>query len=335
MFRPLIIVACLVIVFAGLKVAASLVVPFLLSVFLTILLSPAFFRLKQAGLPSPLALVLIIAVLAVLCVLAITVVRASLDQFIQNLPTYQERLNQELGTLIAWLAGHGLEDPASIFAEYLNPQFAMSYAGTIARALTGTLGQILLIFIITSFMLVEAGSFDRKVKAITGDTNAGANHLTRNVQAVRRYVSLKTIMSILTGLLVSLWLWVLGIENALFMGLLAFFLNYVPNIGSVVAAIPGVLLGLITLGPAMGIVTAIGYMAINVGVSNVIEPRFIGNELGISPLIILLSLVFWGWLLGPVGMLLSVPLTIVVKGILENAEGTKAISILLGSPPKH
>lgn len=335
MFRSLITVACLIIIFAGLKIASSLVVPFLLSVFLTILLSPAFFRLKNAGLPSPLALVLIIALLAVLCVLAITVLRASLDQFIENLPTYQERLNQQFGALMAWLAGHGLEDPASIFSEYLNPQFAVGYAGTIARALTGALGQILLIFIFTAFMLVEAGSFDRKVRAITGDTNPSVNELTRNVQAVRRYVSLKTIMSILTGVLVSLWLWLLGIENALFMGLLAFFLNYVPNIGSFVAAIPGVLLGLISLGPSMGIVTAIGYIVINVGVSNVIEPRFIGNDLGISPLVVLLSLVFWGWLLGPVGMLLSVPLTMVVKGILENAEGTRPIVILLGSPPKR
>jgi AI-2 transport protein TqsA len=331
MLRPLITVACLIIIFAGLKVSASLVVPFLLSVFLTILLSPAFFRLKQAGLPSPLALVLIIAVLAVLCVLAITVLRASLDQFIQNLPAYQERLNHQLGALTTWLADSGLEDPASIFAEYLNPQIAMSYAGTIARALTGTLGQILLIFVITAFMLIEAGSFDKKARAIAGDTNLKLDELTQNIQAVRRYVSLKTIMSVLTGVLVSLWLWLLGIENALFMGLLAFFLNYVPNIGSVVAAIPGVLLGVISLGPSMGIITAIGYFAINVGVSNVIEPRFIGNDLGISPLVVLLSLVFWGWLLGPVGMLLSVPLTMVAKGILENSEGSKPIAILLGS----
>jgi len=118
------------------------------------------------------------------------------------------------------------------------------------------------------------------------------------------------------------------------MGLLAFFLNFVPNVGSFVAAIPGVLLGFILFGPAMAGIAAIGYVAINVGVSNVIEPRFMGNNLGISPLIVIMSLVFWGWLLGPVGMLLSVPLTMVVKVILENVPSTKSAAILLGPPPR-
>jgi predicted PurR-regulated permease PerM len=334
MLRPLITIACLIIIFAAIKVSASLVVPFLLSVFLTILLSPAFFRLRQSGLPSTIALVVMVISLAVLCVLAITVLGASLDQFIQNLPTYQEGLNRQLIRLTEWLAGLGFDDPASFIAQYLNPQIAMTYAGAVARALSGILGQIVLIVIISAFMLVEAGNFDRKIRAIAGDADERVEELKRNIQAVRRYVSLKTAMSLLTGVLVSLWLWLLGIENALFMGLLAFFLNYVPNIGSFVAAIPGVLLGLISLGPGMATVTAVGYVAINVGVSNVIEPRFIGNDLGISPVIVLLSLVFWGWLIGPVGMLLSVPLTMVVKGILESTESTRPIAILLGPPPK-
>ena len=141
-------------------------------------------------------------------------------------------------------------------------------------------------------------------------------------------------MSLLTGMLVTSWLWILGIDNALFMGLLAFFLNFVPTIGSFIAAIPGVLLGFILLGPAMAAVTAIGYVVINVRVSNVIEPRFMAQSLGISPLVIVVSLVLWGWLLGPVGMLLSVPLTMAVKVGLESSSATKSIAVLLGSTPK-
>ena len=151
---------------------------------------------------------------------------------------------------------------------------------------------------------------------------------------MRRYVSLKSVMSLLTGMLVTSWLWILGIDNALFMGLLAFFLNFVPTIGSFIAAIPGVLLGFILLGPAMAAVTAIGYVVINVRVSNVIEPRFMAQSLGISPLVIVVSLVLWGWLLGPVGMLLSVPLTMAVKVGLESSSATKSIAVLLGSTPK-
>ena len=323
MSRALVILASLVIILAGIKVAAPLVVPFLLALFLAIILSPPFFRLQKMGIPGPVALAVIILALGVIGFLTVTILQSSINLFIENLPVYQEKLSQQVSALTSWLAERGLQDPASIFAQYLNPQLAMSYAGTIARALTGTLGQMLLIFIITAFMLFEAAHFEKKVRAVAGESNPQVDELTRSVRAVRRYVSLKTMMSILTGLLVSLWLW-----------LLAFFLNYVPNIGSFVAAVPGVLLGLISLGPAMGIVTALGYVAINIGVSNVIEPRFIGKDLGISPLIILLSLVFWGWLLGPAGMLLSVPLTMVVKKAMENIESTKSAAVLLGPPPR-
>ena len=142
-------------------------------------------------------------------------------------------------------------------------------------------------------------------------------------------------MSLLTGVLVIVWLWILDIDNALFMGLLAFFLNFVPTIGSFLAAIPGVILGFILLGPGMAAVTAVGYTVINVGVSNVIEPRFMGQGLGISPLVIVISLIFWGWLLGPIGMLLSVPLTLAVKAGLEISDATRPIAVLLGPPPKE
>jgi predicted PurR-regulated permease PerM len=212
----------------------------------------------------------------------------------------------------------------------------MSYAGRIARELSGMLGQALLIFIIVAFMLVETSGLHRKLHAIPGvsEENLQALELEKNFQDVRRYVSLKSIMSLLTGTLVTLWLWILGIDNAIFMGLLAFFLNFVPTIGSFIAAIPGVLLGFILLGPAMAAVTAIGYIVINLGVSNVIEPRFMGQSLGISPLVIIVSLVFWGWLLGPVGMLLSIPLTMAVKVGLEGSSATRSIAVLLGPPPK-
>lgn len=334
MVRPIIVTAALVVILAAVKIAASLVVPFLLAVFLAILVSPAFLRLKRIGLPVFIAMTVMIVALGVLCVLTVTILRTSLDQFLQSLPQYQEQLTLQLNSFADWLKVRGMDKPETFIADIFNPQFAMSYAGAIARALSGMLGQAVIIFIVTAFMLAEAGSFDRKFRAITGADENGLEALAENIQAVRHYVSLKSVMSLLTGLLVSLWLWVLGVDNAIFMGLLAFFLNFVPTIGSIVAAVPGVLLSLISLGPTMAVITMVGYVFINVGVSNVIEPRFLGHRLGISPLVIILSLLFWGWLLGPVGMLLSVPLTMVVKLVLENIDSTKPIAILLGPAPK-
>jgi len=334
MLRALVITACLVVILAGIKVAASLIVPFLLAVFLAVLLSPAYVGMKRLGLPAPIALTVMIFGLGVIGVIMVTILRTSLDQFTAHLPIYETNLNIQIAGVWRWLASWGIEAPDDFIAETFNPQFAMRYAGAVARGLSGMLGQTFIIFIITAFMLVEGSGLHHKLAAIEGISDANLKAVEQNLHDVRRYVSLKSVTSLLTGALVVLWLWLLDIDNALFMGLLAFFLNFVPNIGSFIASIPGILLGFILLGPAMAGITAIGYVIINVGVSNVIEPRFMGSNLGISPLVVILSLVFWGWLIGPVGMLLSVPLTMVVKVVMENVPTTRAIAILLGPPPK-
>jgi predicted PurR-regulated permease PerM len=334
MTRAFIIIACVVVILAGIKASASLVVPFLLAVFLAILLAPPFLGMKRKGMPGAVALTVMILGLGVLAMLTVTILRTSLDQFTGSLPTYEANLRSQLNSVWQWLETRGIDAPDEFVAENLNPQFAMSYAGRIAKALSGMLGQTLLIFLIVAFVLVEASGLHRKLRAIPAVSEERLEALEKNFQDVRRYVSLKSVMGLLTGTLVTFWLWILGIDNALFMGLLAFFLNFVPTIGSFIAAVPGVVLGFIILGPAMAGVTAIGYIVINVGVSNVIEPRFMGQNLGISPLVIVVSLVFWGWLLGPVGMLLSVPLTMVVKVGLEWGSATKPIAVLLGPPPK-
>lgn len=335
MTRALIITACLVVILAGLKAAAELAVPFLLAAFLTILLAPPFSYMKQRGIPDAIALIAMIFGLGILGVLAVTILRNSLDQFIEAMPAYQSGLQSQLAAVWQWLNAHGIDAPDEFVSENLDPNLAIRHVGRLARALSGVLGQTFLIFIVVAFMLMEASVMYRKIHAIPGMSEKGIEAIEKSLQSVRRYVNLKSVMSLLTGGLVYVWLLILGVDNALFMGLLAFFFNYVPTIGSFIAAIPGVLLGFILLGPGMAAVTAIGYLVINVGISNIIEPRFMGKELGISPLAILLSLIFWGWLLGPVGMLLSVPLTMAVKAGLESSDATRPIAVLLGPPPKE
>ncbi len=144
---------------------------------------------------------------------------------------------------------------------------------------------------------------------------------------------IKTLVSLATGIAIAIWLGVLGVDYAMLWGLLAFLLNYVPNIGSIIAAIPAVLLALVQLGVGSALLAALGFLVVNAAIGNVIEPRFMGRGLGLSTLVVFLSLVFWGWVLGPVGMLLSVPLTMTVKIALESNEDTRWIAILLGPQP--
>ena len=334
MTRMLIVLSCLVVILAGLSFAASPVVPFLLAVFLAVILSPPYAYMKENGVPGWAALVVMISGLFGLGFVAITVLQVSLDEFISKLPDYRTGLERQFADLWPWLESMGVEEPERLFTDTVNPQEAMGYVGAVARALSGILGQTFIILIVVAFMLVEGAGLHRKLHAIPGLPDGALDQLEQNLQDMRRYVSMKALMSLLTGLMVILWLQFIGVDNALFMGLLAFFLNFVPTLGSIIASVPGILLAFIALGPTTAIVTAVGYVVINVGISNVLEPRFMGYGLGISPLVVILSMIFWGWLLGPIGMLLSVPLTMGLKAILQSSDATRPIAILMGLPPQ-
>ena len=333
MLRTLITLACLVIIIGGIRTAAVLVVPFLLALFLAILLTPAYLRLKRYRLPTSLALTIVIFGLGVFLFLSMTILRSSLDEFTVRIPFYEAGMRRELQGVLDWLTLMGVDTTMIVISDWLSPQSVIGYAGRIARSLSLLLGQGFFVFIITAFMLVEASGFHTKLLSLEGGSEGRAKLIEDSLEAIRNYVSIKSIMSLLTGAAVAFWLFLIDVDHYLFMGLLAFFLNFVPNIGSVIAGIPGVLLAFIIHGPVTATIVAIGYVVINVTVSNIIEPRFIGDRLGISPLIVLVSLVFWGWVLGPAGMLLSVPLTMFAKIVLENNNQTRSWGLLLGPAP--
>jgi predicted PurR-regulated permease PerM len=151
------------------------------------------------------------------------------------------------------------------------------------------------------------------------------------LHSLGRYLGIKTIVSLVTGVAAWIITWSIGLDFPLLWGMLAFLFNYVPTIGSIIAAVPAVLLALIQLGVGEATTTAIGFLAINMVFGNIIEPRLMGYGVGISPLIVFTGLVLWGWIFGPVGMLLSVPLTMTLKMALESDERTRWIAILIGS----
>ena len=147
----------------------------------------------------------------------------------------------------------------------------------------------------------------------------------------KRYLVIKTLISAIEALAIWLWLLILGVDYPVLWGTLVFLLNYVPNIGSIIAALPAVLLALVQLGVGSALLTALGFAVANIVVGNIIEPKVTGKGLSLSALVVFLSLVFWGWVLGPIGMILSVPMTSLVTIALESYEGTRGLAIMLGS----
>jgi predicted PurR-regulated permease PerM len=180
------------------------------------------------------------------------------------------------------------------------------------------------------FILLEAASFPAKLQAIKGAPDASLSRWEYFLNDVKQYMAIKTWVSLATGILIAAWVAILGVDFPLLWGLLAFALNYVPNIGSIIAAVPAVLLALVQVGAIKALLLAGGYVTVNLIMGNAIEPRFMGKGLGLSTLVVFLSLLFWGWVLGPVGMLLSVPLTITAKIALDSREDTRWLAVLLG-----
>ena len=329
--RIMIAIACFVILVAGMQAAASILVPFLLSVFIAIICTPPLFWLQNRGVPKLLAIALIVVVLMAIGYWLVIFVGSSVADFTASLPAYQRRLMEESTLLIAWLQDRGIEVSEQMIYEYLDPSVAMQMAGRVLTGMTGALTNAFLIFLTVLFILLEASGMPDKFRAAFKNPEKSLAGIRRFTKSVNRYLALKTLFSLATGVFIAIWLTITGVDYALLWGLTAFMLNYVPNIGSIIAAVPAVLMALIQLGIWPAAMAAGGFLAVNVVIGSLLEPRFMGSGLGLSTLIVFLSLVFWGWVLGPVGMLLSVPLTMIFKIAMESQEETRWLAVMLGS----
>lgn len=331
----LLTMAAFVVVVAGVREARELLVPFLLSAFIAIIAAPPLFYLKRKNIPTGIALALVIGLVIVAAVMLGVLVGNSIDNFSAQLPFYQERLNTITAGLLSWLAETGIDIPKQTAANLLDPAKAMKMAAVGLSSLGGLLTNTFLILLTVIFILLEAASFPAKLEAILQNPDSGLGRFQAFLDNINSYMAIKTATSALTGILVGLWLWAVGLDYPVLWGMLAFLLNFVPSIGSILASVPALLLAMVQLGITGTLWSLLGYVLINVIIGNIIEPRFMGRGLGLSTLVVFISLVFWGWILGPVGMFLSVPLTMMIKISLDSSNETRWIAILLGPEVEH
>ena len=328
--RTLLVAAALVVVIAGMKQAASLLVPFLLSIFIAVLCLPLMQSLQKKGLGKNVSLLVVIVLVLVVGLAVAMLIGSSADDFSRNLPAYQARISQQWQDLIAWMTTHGVALPSDYLSSNVDPKAAMKMVAGILSGFGSVLANSFLILLTVIFILLETTTFSKKVAVMDGE-HVDTDFTTVFAEKLRAYMSIKTWMSALTGVLVAIWLWLLGVDYPALWGVLAFMLNYVPNIGSIIAAVPAVLLALIQVGTGTAILVMAGYAVVNIIVGNVLEPKYMGKGLGLSALVVFLSLVFWGWVLGTAGMLLSVPLTVAVKLALDSKKESQWLGALLGS----
>ena len=201
--------------------------------------------------------------------------------------------------------------------------------GSVLSGVTSVLKLTTLVLLLVGFMLAEGAAFTRKLPGVSRAGGPDFSSLTRVTGDVQKYLGIKTMVSAATGICAwALCSWT-GLDFALLWGLVAFALNFIPAIGSIVAAIPPMILALIQSGFGHFALIGIGYLVINTIFGNIIEPTLQGRRFGISTIVVVLSVLFWGWLLGVAGMFLAVPLTMLVKVALDMSPELRWISALI------
>ncbi len=323
-----IVAASVVIVLAGAKMASVIIVPFLLSLFLATILSPFYLWLKKFGLGEIFSLIIIVLFLLLIIGSMVTLVGSSVQDFTHNVPLYEEKLKTDLHGFFEMLDGWGIHIPREDFMNFFQTDSLVRYIATTLKSLGSLLTNSFMIILTVTFMLMEISQFTNKIKQ---NSSSGLIQLTEISDKIKHYILLKALTSAATGISITIILKIFGIHYAVLWGLIAFVLNFIPNIGSILAAVPAVLMAIVQYNPGTALAVMVSYLIVNVLIGSIIEPRILGKGLGLSTLVVFLSLIFWGWLLGPVGMLLSVPLTIMIKIALDTQPNTKWIATLLSS----
>lgn len=328
--KSLLIFAAIVVALAGLKAASAIVVPFLLSIFIAIICNPLIQFFSRYKVPKGVSIIFVICIILAIVLSLAGLVGQSVNSFSQNVPEYKAKLQTDFAGLLTTLAEYNIFIDKEQIMSFFDPGKIIDMAANTLAGVGGVMANLFLIILTVVFMLFEAPYIGKKVHLALDDPDMKMKQIDRFLDSVNSYLAIKTLVSLATGILVTLMLWAFGVDYFILWGVIAFLLNYIPNIGSIIAAVPAVLLALILQGPAVAGIIGVGYIAINTVMGNVIEPRFLGKGLGLSTLVVFLSLIFWGWLLGTVGMLLSVPLTMVVKIGLEASEEGQWLAVLLG-----
>lgn len=321
--------ALFVIVVAGINAAASIINPFLVAVFLAMLLSPLLFWLKRLGVPESLAITIIVLLFLIVTSLFVIFVGRSLNALTQQLPVVQGRLTEMIAGVYAWLGEQGVDVGQTPLTDYFTPGKLMNIFNYGLSVLRLLLTNIFLIVLLVLFILLETSRFPHKVQSAFSDPEETLSYVRTISTSVNRYMGFKALFSLATGL--SIWglLKLIGVEFAGTWGLLAFVLNFVPNIGSIIAAVPAILWALLQLDLSAALWTMLAYLLVNTVIGSFVEPRLVGRKLGLSTLVVFLSMIFWGWVLGPIGMVLSVPLTMIAKLALAGEPNTRWMAVML------
>lgn len=324
--------AALVVIVAGMRVGSSLLVPLLLALFIAVVCTAPVEWLHRLGLSRRLAVWLTLVVIGVFLSLLGLLLVNSFDTFVDALPGIEQKLYQYYLGLLDGLAGMGLAIDTDRLADLLDAEQLGNWIPAVLGEVGNMMMQSIVVALLVMFLLFETLNFRDKLSRALVNPAPSLRRFSEFSLTLKRYLAVKTLISLVTGAFIWVACKLVGVEFPLLWAVLAFALNYIPNIGSAIAALPPVMLLLVS--PEGGLFEALilsaAYLGINFVMGNLVEPRVMGKALGLSTFVAFLSLVVWGWIFGAAGMLLSVVLTMTLKIALDSHPETRWIAHLLG-----
>ena len=322
-----IIMTGVIITFAAIKQASHIVNIILLAAFLTAISMAPLNWLKRKGVNKTLANIIIVLLVVAIAGLVVLVISATLSNFVEKLPLYQHKFEEVWNNMISRFYEYGIIDHEIAFDDKFKSNNLLPMAAPLASSVGSLVSGVFVVFFFFIFMTMESDMFIRKLSYVSKNSSKDAE---RVVHQLRNYFGIKTLTSLGTGVAIGIMLYFMGIDFPVLWGFLAFLLNYIPSIGSFIAAIPAVFIAIVMQGPGTALMVMLAYLVINTIIGNVIEPQLMGKNLGISPLIVFFSMIFFGYILGPIGMLIATPLTIIIKILFDSRDVTRNLGIMLG-----
>ena len=321
--------ASFVVIIAGVKMASQVVVILFLAIFISSIFSTLLKVLQKKHIPRLFSYFIILLIVSGIGVMLAYVINISLNDFLTNLPTYEEKLKNTILNLLHFAQDSGIQiDKAKIMGA-LNFNSFFGFTTNIIGSIGTFLSKFLLVVIGVAFILAESKSFQTKLRVIFRNNAKKLEHFNLFSFNIQKYFVVKSFTSFLTGFIITIVLSLLGVDYPILWGVIAMLFNFIPVVGSIIASIPAILLTFMNLDLNTTIWVIVLYVIINVSISNILEPKLMGKELGLSPLVIFFSLIFWGYILGLVGMFLAVPITMTLKIAFDSNTSTHWLGILM------
>lgn len=326
--RVILVAAAAVVVASGLFLARPFLTPLLLAAFIAALTAPLVIALRDRG--APVALAVSAGILLDFVVLgAISLILGiAISQLTDEQDHYAERATELYASLIHWLEANGYHGDEASITEFAEPQQLIGAAGDLLRRLASIVSQLFVVLLLVAFMLHELTTSPGKVQRVLHERE-DLRAVNAALSDVKAFMQVKAGTSAATGVLAGALCAAAGVDLAVLWGLTAFLFNFIPTVGSIIAAVPPVVLATIMIGPGTGLAILGGFLVINMIIGNVLEPRMMGRALGLSPLAVLISLLAWAFVLGPVGALLSPALTVFMTAWFEHTRDLGWVAVLL------